>query len=135
MKKHLSHLALAGMLLLTACAQPSVNTPGVSEQELKAEQERHQQHVSQTKLEKEQRSKKRRIDHEQRLLRLSQKIAAAALPICRHYARQGDDCVYGFELDKAGSPINAYADGKKIVISPAMMDFASDDNHLAVVLG
>ena len=43
-------------------------------------------------------------------------------------------CDYPLEFS-TGSEVNAYADGKKIVITKGMVRFASDDRELAMVIG
>lgn len=43
-------------------------------------------------------------------------------------------CNYGIRLEKSGK-MNAFADGKNIIVSETMMDFLRDDDSLAVVLG
>ena len=46
-----------------------------------------------------------------------------------------DECIYTFELTEENRQLNAYADGKKIYVTPTMMRFTKSDDELAVVMG
>src|SRR5690606_6718965 len=69
------------------------------------------------------------------LAKLGMRISRGGIELCKLMGRHGDNCLYEFELDTKGSQVNAYADGKKIYVTPAMMNFARNDEELAVVLG
>lgn len=120
-------------LVLSACAKAVSQTPTISRAELAAEQ-RAQQAIIQAE---KQRGAAAAETHNrpqmlQRLNAIGERIAAAGETVCRDIG--GKQCRFPFALDKDDAPVNAYTDGKQIVVAPAMMHFAFDDNQLATVL-
>lgn len=133
MKKH-SLAALSLLLLLSACATAVSRTPQISREELAAEQQEQEAMVRQSgKLP----ASKEPIDRPQMLARLKEvgtPVFQAGKQVCQELNGTGSPCSFSLALDKNEAvDINAYTDGKKVVVSPAMMQFAADD-ELAVVL-
>lgn len=126
-------------LCLSACAAPTAQVPVVSAQELSAEAERQKQFVNQqaTKVDYEsvQFSPAQLSEFETRLSRISQRLAPQAIRVCREMNGPEADCNMRIELDRESNQINAYADGERIVVNAAMMDFTKgQDEQLAFVL-
>ncbi len=127
--------AVLCLLALSACAYTSTQVPEVTDAELTAEQQEQLRLSAEEKMRAKHRAAKRRLAMQERLLRVYDKVSAAAVPICSRLGIEGRSCVYEIELAKPYSPLNAMADGKKIIVTPAMMRFAKDDAELAYVLG
>lgn len=128
------HLILLISLLLTACAGAVSQTPVVSREELAAEQREQDAYIRTEKAKQSQTNTK--ADRQQMLARLREvgaPINKAGQQICLDL--RGTNCNFPFALDKdTTTEVNAYTDGEKIVVSPAMMNFALDNDELAVVL-
>jgi predicted Zn-dependent protease len=132
--KLLRHLTLSlPLLVLVACAAPVSQTPVISAAELQQEQ------AEQEKVLREEKNRsttaaetQSREDKIERLKRVGTKVAQSADALCKQTGISS--CVYPFALDKEDAPVNAYTDGKKIVVAPKMMEFAYDDLQLATVL-
>lgn len=135
-------------LLLTACVQPQMQTPHVTEGELAQERQIQAQYVSDEQLRKQENRLKTRLEMQQRLNRIFTPIARAGARICTQLNAAGTSpgtCVFQAALSDPGEnktessgvdtrEVNAYADGEKIIINESMLRFAHDDNELAFVL-
>jgi membrane-associated protease RseP (regulator of RpoE activity) len=64
------------------------------------------------------------------LVKLTMSRNGVNMPITVPFTRA---CAYSIELGNADN-VNAYNDGRRVLITRGMMDFASDDNELAYVL-
>lgn len=121
------------VLALVSCAKPVTQAPNVSSAELAQERAVHEAAVNasgkggSTALPADY----NRNAYMARLKPMADRISNAAAPYCQSLRT---NCRYNFALDKDEAPLNAYADGKNVVISPAMMAFASNDNELALVV-
>ena len=123
------------LLFLTACAGTVSELPPISQQELQGEQAQQQQIIKSEQNRAQ--TPNEVMTREQMLKRLSAigaKVAQAGASICQQTQPGGTQCVFPFALDKDDAPLNAYADGSKIVVAPAMMKFAYTDVQLATVL-
>jgi predicted Zn-dependent protease len=132
MRKLATILVLASVT--AGCATPVTQAPYMDRAELEAERQQHILLASQEKLEKQEAETKRVIEHQERLLKVSAPISRAAIDLCAKLIDRTNPCVYEFELVNKDE-LNAYADGKKIFITPSMMNFAGTDEELALVLG
>ena len=65
---------------------------------------------------------------------VAQKIMPAGARLCNQLGNGSNGCVYEFKLDES-DVINAYADGKRIIVTQGMIDFAKTNDNLAIVLG
>jgi predicted Zn-dependent protease len=119
----------------TACQTTTTHYPGISKEELAKERKIQKDLAAQKEIEKKNRAERKRLEHQQRLLKVSQRIRKGGMELCKKLNRPIDKCLYEFELTKNTKAVNAYANGKKIYVTPAMMNFAKTDEELAVVLG
>lgn len=122
------------VLFLVACVAPTAKAPTVMQQELAAEAARHQEFVNQEKLRKEQYAIQKNAEMETRLAKIGARIMEGGLKLCRYIAVDKANCVYKIHL-KEEKTVNAYADGKDIYVTTAMMNFAKSDEELATILG
>lgn len=125
---------LAMLFALSACSSTSSKYPTIDKAELQLEKQRQFEAFSFKKLEKEHKSQEKFLKNQMRVVQISKKISLAGLDLCRRLDKGENGCIYKFELSK-GKDINAYADGKKIVITQAMVNFAKTDEELSLVLG
>jgi predicted Zn-dependent protease len=125
---------LLTILLITSCVKPTTQYPSMTTAEINAEKKYQQELVNNKKIEKEEKQMKKRLKHQEVLFNVASKILPAGAKLCNELDKGQSGCVYEFVLDKS-STINAYADGKKIIVTHGMMDFANTDDELAVVLG
>lgn len=132
-------LVACAMLSLAACGKPVTQTPGFTSEELAAERQVHEAAVKAagkgtegTGMEVKGSTTDRNVQLN-RLKTIADRISKASVPYCKALLPK-ESCLYQLGLDKADAPLNAYADGKKVVISPVMMDFAASDDELAVVI-
>jgi predicted Zn-dependent protease len=121
--------ALAGLLLLAACATPNVNTPALSPEEVQRERDlqteagRQQQGVKITTRET--------AYYMAQLERIAPRIRKAGIEVCQGIG--GSACEFGFKLVEDKS-INAFADGKSVSITTGIMAFADSDDAVASIL-
>ncbi len=119
---------------LCACATAKTQFPDIDKVELEAERKRQHEFATQTKIDKKAKKQAKRLEHKQRLLKVSTEIMRGGTKLCQNFEKTSQACLYDFVLTK-GTERNAYADGKKIYITPPMMNFAKTDEELAIVLG
>jgi predicted Zn-dependent protease len=130
-----SVLALT-LTFFTGCMATQSVYPDLSDAEIQQERKIQQEIAAKKKLEKQDRKEYRRLEMKQRLVKVGQRIRTGGMELCKAIKDKDiSSCIYKFELTKEGQPINAYADGKKIYVTPSMMRFANTDADLAVVLG
>ena len=126
-------LSLLLLVALAACAQAVSQTPMISGEELKAEQAEQQAIIKQ---EQERGTASTEVQTRaqmlERLGKVGKPIATAGATVCKE--ETGQECNFPFALDKDDAPLNAYTDGKMVVVAPAMMKFAYTDTQLATVL-
>lgn len=132
MKK--SILLTSVILLLAACAKPSTQSPYLDRAAIDQETayQRGQTGAPATKLDApvtmdELQAMKSRLGAH------ASRVREAGQNLCRNMGRDPATCIYSFEV-KIDKNLNAYADGSKIYVTPAMMRFASDDDTLGMVL-
>ena len=129
-------LAIAVTLSLSACVAPTTATPKVSAEEFKAEQAAQAAAAKSAPIDF---NEKKPYGHLQvsalaaRLEPIARRVEDAASDVCRDMAT-GSDCDFEVILDDSKRGLNAHADGQNVVIYPAMIDFAKNDNHLAFVI-
>ena len=118
------------ILFVTSCVKPSTQYPGLTPEEIVAEQ------VIQKKLATDQKNSisYNKVNSQSRLQVVAPKILKAGGGLCQQIGKQNNGCVYDFQIEKSDQ-INAYADGKKIVITEGMMKFTKNNDELALVLG
>lgn len=131
------------LALITACAQPVTNTPRVSQEELQRETMMQQQMVNDRAASRmEERGEDLGRMYE-RLGHVAARVTRAGGQICgRLVAPEGNRCVYDVVLfqanergeEKMEKTVNAWADGEKIVLTPAMVRFTKSDDELAYIV-
>lgn len=123
------------LLLLAACSSTVTQSPNVTRAELQSEQ-KAQEAILQKERTKSGNSATNynRQQLEQRLQRVGNRVTKAGTHICQKRGLSNGKCSFPIALDANDAPVNAYTDGQKIVVAPAMLEFANDDNQLATVL-
>jgi hypothetical protein len=144
--KFISSIIVSSIIVLSACAKPTMQAPQVSQGELQQEQQVQAQYAAEDKLRRQENREQERLKMQERLTRVFTPIARAGAKVCTQVnAGEPDeaDCVFEARIlepkDKENNPddvrgINAFADGEKIMVTQAMMRFAKDDQELAFVL-
>lgn len=127
-------LCLILLGVLAACISPTAKAPTVMEQELAAEARKQQEFYNQEKLKKTQYSAEKNVSMEQRLVQVGSLIQKGGLKLCKYIAVDQTNCVYKIILKEEKS-VNAYADGKDVYVTTAMMNFVRTDTELATILG
>ncbi|MCI5050345.1 MAG: M48 family metalloprotease [Rickettsiales bacterium] len=124
-------------LLLAACAKPTTAVPKATQAEI--DRERNWQmkdvHGKVAKDYAEVEYSKTEINAmTERMQRIVNKLSPEATKLCREMNGPEANCNMIISLAQEGKGVNAHADGEKIVIYPAMIDFTTNDNHLAFVI-
>lgn len=120
-------------VILSSCARPYVDTPKLSDSEIKAEQQIQIQQAAEYEMDKQEKKAIRKLKLLERLTSVAPKVTRAGIPICRQIHRYSTECVYEFVL-KEERGMNAYTDGEKIFITPAMISFTKNNEELALIL-
>ena len=127
-------LAIA-LSLLTACQSPlQTQLPSVTSNDVSEEYQIQKKEILLQKITSQKKKGALKQERESRLAQVGSQILEENLDMCLQMTQGKADCIYGFVLvDKA--QLNAYADGTKIYITPTMMNIASSDEELSLVLG
>ena len=130
-------IAIGAICLLAACAKPTAMTPNVSNAEITAERNRQLKLAKDAERTDYSEVSYNKTDLEgmhQRLQVIVNKLAPEATKMCRELNGPEADCNFLVELSPKGKGVNAHADGTKVVVYPAMVDFTKSDTQLAFVL-
>ena len=131
------HIVLLGLLTLAACVEPTTVQPVYSQAELQKEQ-RAQSDAAKAAHPEFDANKKYSVDElntlKARLNPIASRIATAARSLCADMRGPQAKCDYQVLLDANQKGLNAYADGKDVVVHPAMIEFATNDTPLAFVI-
>jgi predicted Zn-dependent protease len=122
---------------LTACNAPSTARPMYDRAEVQmeaSEQAKVAKLVPKNFNEKKNYSSKQILEFAARLDYVASKIEPAAAHLCQELFRGQQNCNYQIVFAPKEKGINAHADGKDVVVYPALIDFARNDNHLAFVI-
>jgi predicted Zn-dependent protease len=119
---------------LAACATPKTSRPHYTKAEYAAERD---QQANEARVKSDFDDKKTYSKEELQALAgradpVAAKVSAAAATLCRDI--QATKCASQVIIQGGKKGLNAYADGKNVVIYPAMIDFAKSDTHLAFVI-
>jgi predicted Zn-dependent protease len=130
-------LAITAALSLCACVAPTTDNPSVSQGEW--QQEMHLQEVAAQKApidfnEKKPYGKNQVAALASRLAPIASRVEHASANLCQSIFMPNKVCQFKVILDAHERGLNAHADGQNVVIYPAMIDFARNDNHLAFVI-
>ncbi len=127
--------ALPAAILLLACQKPSTMVPHVSSEELRAEQQVQQSLAEQQANNNGQPASNLNMNAMMdRVAQVAKRITPAITSMCKDLYSDKQECNYKIAIAKDKSGLNAYADGKNIVIFPEMIAFARTDEELAMVL-
>jgi predicted Zn-dependent protease len=131
---------LAMTMLVSACAQPTTATPQISQAELQQELAAQQQAVKlaqgdAAKYEEATYSKAQVAQMQTRLQSVITKLRPEAMKMCHQLTDPQGPCEVKVVLSEEAKGLNAFADGTRVVISPAMMDFTQGETEqLAFIL-
>ena len=126
-------LSLIALLWLAACNAATSQTPNVTPAELAREQAEQERIIKEESGKVKVNSVAVTPTMISRLRRVAQPVHAAGRMVCQELGARA--CNLPFEIDKKNpEAVNAYTDGKRIVVTPAMMNFAQTDDQLATVL-
>lgn len=130
-------LAITAAFALAACVTPITNNPSVTRAELAAEQQAQEAAAAKAPIhfnEKKPYGYKQVEALASRLAPIATRVERAASSLCTDMATPYKECNFKVILDPKERGLNAHADGQNVVIYPAMIDFARNDNHLAFVI-
>lgn len=128
LKNFLLYISLA--FIVTACVKPTTQYPGLTEKEIAVERKIQENIANNKNGNVVKASAANSASYTTRLTNLAPKISKAGSILCQNMGMNG--CNYNYAIEKSNN-VNAYADGKNIVISEGMMGFANDD-QVALVL-
>lgn len=124
------------LLAMVACAAPTTQRPTYTDAEFRAEQEAQAAAVKAANAGKFDDQKDYSPEDIQRLTArltpIAQRVETASEQMCAEMG--GKKCRFEVVLDPGEKGLNAHADGQRVVIYPAMIDYATNDNQLAFVI-
>ncbi len=124
------------LLAVVACAAPTTQQPTYTSDEFKAEQEAQAAAVKaaqQGKFDDQKEYTPQELELlTARLKPIAGRVEAASESLCADM--HGKRCDFEVVLDPTEKGLNAHADGQRVVIYPAMIDYATNDNQLAFVI-
>lgn len=129
-------LSIAVLLSLTSCAQPQTMGPTASAQEIAKETQIQEAYVREARTQGLIIGGTNSKPVRPRLQAVASRIAPAAVKLCRDLGfANPDDCAYSIHLSSSSGEdaINAYADGKDVYFSSAMVRYTETDDELALV--
>lgn len=128
--------ALCLLFALTACQQPRTVAPNITQEELAAEQQEQQRMTDEIKRQGGlPKNWKTPAGARKQFNAVAERIETAGAVVCRHIGFDPEQgCYFDFEMKTSDDKVNAYADGKKIVIAGGMMRFVESDDELAMVM-
>ena len=132
MKKNI--LIILFVAMLTSCVSPKSRFPEMDAGEIAIETKRQQDFVNSERKKILLQSREHEIKFKKRIADTSVKIIKGGMELCKKLGKEKEGCVYSFEYSP-DRVVNAYADGKKIVITKGMLRFAKTENELALVMG
>lgn len=131
-----SAVAIVCIFALSACAAPKTARPQFSKAEVQqeeAEQERAVRAAQVANFDGNQSYTNPQLAaFSQRLGAVASRVEPAATALCREVTREA--CQYAIKFAPREKGINAHADGENVVVYPALIDFARNDNQLAFVI-
>lgn len=122
---------LLPLLFFSACAQPVTQAPKLDPQAVAQERARQEQiaaaerNRSVTTLSD--------ADIKAKVQRVGSQVVPSAKNVCASMTGSAQGCSYPIGVSREG-PVNAAADGEKIVVTSAMVSFTGNDEELAMVI-
>lgn len=126
------------LVVLAACAEPTSQRPTYTDAEFKAEQQAQAEAVKSAQAaqggfnDQKDYSAAEVEALKTRLIPIATRVEAASESLCADM--HGKKCNFEVILDPTEKGLNAHADGQSVVIYPAMIDYATNDNQLAFVI-
>jgi Zn-dependent protease with chaperone function len=138
-------ILLSALLVLTACAKPTLNTPGVDPQALQREQQmqqdilRSQGGVPTNPTDDANRPPAPAFsslppDIQATIKTTSDRVQNAGQQVCQMMRGSAQGCYYEMVLKDGGKAPDAYADGKGVYFNMAMVMMTENPDQLAFVL-
>lgn len=129
-----SALAIAALLLLTACQQPGTHGPQGTAEEIAQESAYQDLLIEQAEARGgSPRPWRKKQGTQAQFERVAGHIEEAGADICRAMGLAKNGCYYDFSVSQ-DHDINAHADGKRIVVTNGMLRFVDSDDELALVI-
>jgi predicted Zn-dependent protease len=125
------------VLNLAACATPTTDNPDVTQAEWQQEMRLQEMAAKKAPIdfnEKKPYGKNQVAALAHRIGPIAARIEHATTGLCHDIFMPNKVCEFQVILDPDKRGLNAHADGQNVVVYPAMIDFARNDNHLAFVL-
>lgn len=123
----------AAIFLLAACVAPTTMRPNVSQEELAQEAAAQQEMIEQNQRGRAVHYTKSTDEMRGQIERVWGRVQEAGADMCTELGGQPQSCMYDLGVEQSDA-LNAYADGTKIVVSTAMLNFVNSDEELALVL-
>lgn len=122
-------------IMATACAKPTTQRPVLDRAAVSQEEAYQKGQLQQVgnQIQKTPYTKQEIAVMQQRLATQGARVKKAGLQLCEYMAIAQNKCSFTFKLEPKEA-LNAYADGKQIVVTPPMMRFAQSDDWLGIVL-
>ena len=122
--------------MLASCVKPTTVQPTYTAEELRREQQAQAAAAQKASAVEDDKSySAAEIEKlSQRLTPIATQVAKAAGQLCVEMRGVRAKCSYAVLIDGDKKGLNAYADGKNVVLHPAMIDFAKNDTHLAFII-
>lgn len=140
-----SLITLAVILLLSACAKPTLNTPGVDPVAMQKERQmqeqilRSQGGMAQADIPDEARQQPPAFgqlpyETQQQIKSVADRVQASGRQICSAMRGSPQGCYFEINLKNEGTRPDAYADGKGVYFNMAMVMMTQNPEQLAFVL-
>ncbi len=138
-------ILLSALLVLTACAKPTLNTPGVDPQALQREQQMQQDILRaqggaptnpQDDASREEAPKFSSLPKsiQNQIKTTADRVQNAGQDICKMMRGGAQGCYYEMVLKDGGKAPDAYADGRNVYFNMAMVMMTENPDQLAFVL-
>lgn len=130
-------LILPMLMLAAACAKPTTYSPEVTIAEIEKEAAIQAKFAKEDPFEKIEGEVKVTSKMLARVERIEARVVPHATALCQEMFSQPNPdraCEFAFAVSSEAKGINAFADGKRVVMGPTMLQFATNDTHVAFVL-
>lgn len=130
------HFLIVPLLLaVAACTKPTTFSPTVSIEEIDREAAIQAKYAEENPFDKIDGEVKVTSQMLARMERMESRIVPHASALCRELFKDPDyPCEFSIEVNAEAKGINAFADGRRVVMGPTMFEFAGNDTHVAFVL-
>lgn len=126
-------LALCLVVLISACAKPTTRAPKLDPNEVAAEQAAQQAMVQEQGVVEGKKIRVSGKEVETRMDRTAPAVLKAGQKLCMDMGGAQGECSFRFRIENK-DVINAYADGKMVVVTPQIVGLTQTQEELAMVL-